>query len=277
MGREPSKPQQSPQCLVLNARSTVKPDAFSALCADVKTNNIDICCISETWLNYTVCNSQVCPSRYTILRKDRTNRRGGGVAILCRNDWKMESLPNLTNSFECLWVKITTENSIFYVATIYHPPDHIYNPADLVEFLTNLCEQVLSTLPNTKIIIAGDLNKLNIRTLLNQLSFFQMVKTPTRGDNILDVFITNVANYWKKKSFPLIKVRTSTRDPPFISPLVKQRYLLKQRKRAIKARDSEANTRIQTQINKLIRRNQLNAVEMKIENINQEQKTGGLL
>ena len=86
VGREPSKPQQIPQCLVLNARSIVKPDAFSALFADIKTNNIDICCISETWLHYTVCNSQVCPSGYTILRKDRTNRRGGGVAILCRND-----------------------------------------------------------------------------------------------------------------------------------------------------------------------------------------------
>ena len=212
----------------------------------------------------------------------------------------------------------------------------MYNPDDLVEFLTNSCEQVLSTLPNTKTVIAGDLNKLNIRTLLNQPFLFQMVKTPTRGDNILDVFITNVPNYWKKvkvakilvrsdhkmiiaypretvnakrtdfyfrdvrqqrklnmwkelkdidwnkidkeeqslnevvekfyitvwpkfeKRFPMIKVRMSTRDPPFISPLVK--HLLKQRKRPIKARDSEVNTRIQTQINKLIRRNQLNAV-----------------
>ena len=164
-----------------------------------------------------------------------------------------------------------------------------------------------------------------------------MVKTPTRGDNILDVFITNIPHFWKKikvaksllrsdhkmiiaypretvkakrkdfyfrdvrqhrklnmwkelkdvdwneihneeqsldemvekfyatiwpkfeKSVPMIKVRTSTRDPPFISPLVK--HLLKQRKRAIKARDSEANTWIQTQINKLIRRNQLKAVQ----------------
>ena len=136
-----------------------------------------------------------------------------------------------------------------------------------------------------------------------------MVKTRTRGDNILDVFITNIPHYWKKvnaakslvrsdysmviayprdiikakrsnsyfrdvrqhrklnmltelesinwnkitvegqsfdqmveklylsiwpkfeKSFPMIKVRTSTRDPPFITPLVK--HLLKQRKRAI--------------------------------------------
>ena len=61
-------------------------------------------------------------------------------------------------------------------------------------YLTH-AKKVLSTLSNTKIIIAGDLNKLNIRTLLNQLSLFQMVKTPTRGDNILDVFITNVPNY----------------------------------------------------------------------------------
>ncbi len=142
-GREPSKPQEIPQCLVLNARSIIKPDAFPALYADIKTNNIDICCISETWLNHTVSNSQVCPSGYSILRKDRTNRRGGGVAIMCRNDWKMEPLLNLSNNFECLWAKISTNNSIFYVATIYHPPDHAYNADDLIDLLTESCEQLL--------------------------------------------------------------------------------------------------------------------------------------
>ena len=102
------------------------------------------------------------------------------------------------NSFECLCAKITTENSIFYVASIYHPPDHIYNHDDFVEFLTNSCEQLLSTSPNTKIIIPGDLNKLNIRTLLNHLSLFQMVKTPTKVDNTLDIFIKNIPHIWKK-------------------------------------------------------------------------------
>ena len=47
-------------------------------------------------------------------------------------------------------------------------------------------------------IITADLNKLNIYNLLNQLSFAQLVKSPTRGENILDVFITNVPHYWKK-------------------------------------------------------------------------------
>ena len=44
----PSKPKQIPQCLVLNARSIVKPDAYPALYAELKSNNIDVCCISET-------------------------------------------------------------------------------------------------------------------------------------------------------------------------------------------------------------------------------------
>ena len=35
-----------------------------------------------------------------------------------------------------------------------------------------------------------------------------MIKTPTRGDNILDVFITNVPNYWKKVKVPKSLVRS---------------------------------------------------------------------
>ena len=49
-----------------------------------------------------------------------------------------------------------------------------------------------------KIIIPGDINKLNIQELLSQQSLIQMVKTPTRCNNILDVFITTVLHYWKK-------------------------------------------------------------------------------
>ena len=60
------------------------------------------------------------------------------------------------------------------------------------------CEQILLRDPNMKIRIAGDINKLNIHELLSQQSLIQMVKTPTRRNNILDVFITNVPHYWKK-------------------------------------------------------------------------------
>ena len=72
--------------------------------------------------------------------------------------------------------KITTENSSFNVGAVYHPPDHNYNADDLIEFLMDSCEQLLSENPNTKIIITGDINRLNIRDLLNQLSFAQLVR-----------------------------------------------------------------------------------------------------
>lgn len=64
------------------------------------------------------------------------------------------------------------------------------------------------------------------------------------------------------KCFPLIKVRTSSRDPPFMSPLVK--HLLKQRRKAIIKGNTEINLRLTYQINKLIRDNQLNAVEQEV-------------
>ena len=342
----PTKPKQIPQCFVVNARSIVKPDAYPALYAELNSNNIDLCCISETWLHPTISSSLICPPGFHIIRKDRICTRGGGVAILCRNDWKIENIQNMDNPFECLWVRITTQNSSFNIAVVYHPPEHDYDANDLVDFLTESSEQLLTENPNAKIIITGDLNKLNIYNLLNQLSFAQLVKSPTRGENILDVFITNVPHYWKKvkvinsllrsdhkaiiaytkdsikayrtdsffrdtrehrklnmfkeletidwqkkieygltpdemiktlyeslwprfeSSFPLIKVRTSSRDPVFMSPLVK--HLLKKRKKAVVRRDEETTLRLQNQINTLIRANQLNAVQCE----NRTQKTG---
>ena len=184
---------------MLNARSLVKPDAYSALHVELNSNNIDLCFISETWLHSAIPNSLICPPGYNIARKDRRDTRGGGVAILCRNDWKMENILNVENMFECIWVKIITKNSVFNVATIYHPPgDCGYKDKDLTDYLIDSCEQILLRDPNMKIIIAGDINKLNIHELLSQQSLIQMVKTPTRRNNILDVFITNVPHYWKK-------------------------------------------------------------------------------
>ena len=64
------------------------------------------------------------------------------------------------------------------------------------------------------------------------------------------------------KCFPLIKVRTSSRDPPLMSPLVK--HLLKQKRKAIRKGNTEVNPRLTDQINKLIRDNQLNAVKQEV-------------
>ena len=96
-----------PKCLVLNTRSLVKPVATSASCTEVTTNKIDVCFISETWLNRNVHSSFMCPDRYALIRKDRLHvRPGGDVAILCRKDWKINKLDYNDTVFECLWCGI---------------------------------------------------------------------------------------------------------------------------------------------------------------------------
>ena len=294
--------------------------------------------VSETWLKPTIPSQAICPHGFTVIRKDRPHdRQGGGVAVFCKNDWKLESLEEFSNPYECLWTKITTNNSIFYLLAIYHPPSPEYQSSDLLDFLTDLCERLLSLEPNAKLIIAGDINQLGIKPLLNYHSLVQIVNVPTRGQKILDVFITNVPNFWNKakaikslvrsdhlavllkpvvkvkatrktvefrdlrehnklkmlrkmddfqwdtitngttcpneminnfynkkwpifdECFPVIKTRVSSRDPPFLSPIVK--HLLKLRKNAVNKRDNECSHRLQEKINKLIRVNQLKAVK----------------
>ena len=121
--------------------------------------------VSETWLNSRVSSHLVCPVGYTILRKDRGNQRtGGGVALICRNDWKIKRL-EFENDFECLWSEVFTTNSKYFIASLYHPPDPVYAESDILAHLTETCELIE---PNARIIIAGDINHLNIRDIMFQ-------------------------------------------------------------------------------------------------------------
>ena len=294
---------------------------------------IDICFISETWLNDKIPSSLICPIGYNLLRRDRWNERpGGGVAILCRNDWNIKEL-DFQNNLECLWCEIQgMTNNKYYTAVIYHPPDPIYAESELLDHLSDSCEQILLSDLSAKIIIAGDINQLNINDLSKHHNLEQLVKKNTRGQRVLDVFLTNSPYLWKSpvvfaglvrsdhltvmitpkvlakpegkhvyfrdvrehrkidmenklkecdwssvyntsdvdyavtvlnelivslfnECFPLIRVKVSSRDPLFMSPLVK--HLCKIRNRRIRRGIIDES---QERINKLIRDNQIRAV-----------------
>ncbi len=188
-----------PKCLVLNARSLAKPDAASALCTEVITNKINVCFISETWLKGRILSSLICPDGYILVRKDRSDERlGGGVAILCRNNWKINNLDFNNTVFECLWCEIhINKYNKYYVAAIYNPPDPTYPEPDLLDHLSESCEQILLSDPGARIIIAGDINHLKITDFTRQHNLDQLVKKFTRGLKTLDVFLTNRPYIWK--------------------------------------------------------------------------------
>ena len=89
---------------------------------------------------------------------------------------------------------VATSTSDYFVALVYHPPTFDYCETAFIDFLVNSCESILATSPNARLIIAGDINKLDLKSLSQQSGLSQLVKTPTRNDSILDVFLTNTPN-----------------------------------------------------------------------------------
>ena len=49
------------------------------------TLDLDVLCISETWLHKEIGDKEVSIDGYDIIRKDRTNKRGGGVCVYVRS------------------------------------------------------------------------------------------------------------------------------------------------------------------------------------------------
>ena len=58
------------------------------------------CFVSESWLSMIILSHSNCPEGFIMVRKDRAGSPiGGGVAIICRKDWKVKAL-NVTDSLE---------------------------------------------------------------------------------------------------------------------------------------------------------------------------------
>ena len=91
----------------------------------LKENDIDILTLNETWLKN---NFKLDIPNYTITRKDRPSRQGGGVAILVRYDIKfdiIDTYSNINTDNEAITIcskntedQITLQQFIFH----QHPP-----------------------------------------------------------------------------------------------------------------------------------------------------------
>lgn len=93
-----------------------------------------------------------------MIRKDRGGLRiGGGVAVIYRNDQQINVIEK-PEELEFIWCKMTTRDSEFYIASVYHPPDPIYNTNELRNFMSDFRYRAFSCDPYAKFIIAGDVN-----------------------------------------------------------------------------------------------------------------------
>jgi ribonucleases P/MRP protein subunit RPP40 len=157
--------------------------------------------ITETWLNKDIQDSEIHLSNYTMYRRDRTDRIGGGVLIYVKNKIKSILREDLSNSAfqESIWCEIMIERQKILIGVCYRSPSSTEtNDKELYETLDRVC--------NETVVIIGDFNYGNLINwttvdgqgkaegfveCLEENYLFQFVESPTRGNNILDLILSN--------------------------------------------------------------------------------------
>lgn len=196
-----------PNFLLANVQSIAnKIDDFHTV---IQSNNIDIACLTESWLNKSVPVEATKFEGYTTYRRDRQDgRQGGGVMRVIKECISTTRLHNLeTPDVESLWLlvkmtKMPRKISHIAVGIIYHPPT-ADNATTLNHILTSL-DKISQNHPYAGIMLLGDFNRMSDSAVLSY-PLKQMVKVSTRKSNILDKIYTNIySQYNKPMSMPPI-------------------------------------------------------------------------
>ena len=207
----------------------------------------DFISITETWLQSHIHSNVVELNGYNLIRKDRQEGTHGGIYIYIKDSIKLSVLDTLSiSSLEVLWVKLRPTrlprgiHSII-VGTVYHPPNA--DNTEMLKYLMETLSFIESNCVNCGIIILGDFNRMNVKRLRNHFNLKQIVKFPTRGENILDFVLTNMEKYYdnpgKLSPFGLsdhvtIEVKPKNRDVfPIIKSIIKSRDLRPSKRQAI--------------------------------------------
>jgi len=159
--------------------------------------------ITETHFKQKHTDNVVGIDGYSIFRRDRTGRRGGGVALYVQSTiqssiWTPSSVGS--HAFELLLVRV---GDSLFVAALYHPPRPTYATTDLLSYVESCVAEITHDYPLAEIIVAGDLNQLRDDHVVERTGLTQIVRQPTRGDNLLDRRVRAYA----PENFPKINVK----------------------------------------------------------------------
>ena len=158
--------------------------------------------ITETWLNDEITDSCISLSadngNYTVYRRDRAERQGGGVLFYVRNDIQSHKLSFIdTEPHEVLWIALRPRVlprpiSILICCVLYCPPWYSSELKNsLINHIITAADSIRRKYMNAAFIVSGDFNGLDSRFLSRYHNFVQIRSTVTRGDNVLDkIFIS---------------------------------------------------------------------------------------
>ena len=187
--------------MYFNARSI--KNKFDEVQAYIKSENLDMLGITETWINGHEFEAEFNIPGYKLFHQDREHKKGGGVLLYVKNEiHACEQRKDKQDKYDSLWVELTEANGQKMNVGV------IYRPKTLSLADDNKLFHELSTFCNREVLIMGDFNfnDINWTTLehgsvgsrlidfLGDNYLVQHVKDPTRNRNILDLLITSREN-----------------------------------------------------------------------------------
>ena len=136
----------------LNVRSLLgKMDQLRLLS---ERNGADIIALSETWLDKDIDDNEIELPGYSITRRDRSERTGGGVMIYIRENLLFNGRNGLHNSNEAIWIQVNrTRCKPLIIGCVYRPPNQ-----QVDKFLEGCNNSLAGIESHFDKIILGDLN-----------------------------------------------------------------------------------------------------------------------
>ena len=134
------------------------------------------------------------------------------MGLYINNTIKYKALTDLYHpELEVLWahlrpVRLPRGFPCVVSGTVYHTlyPDGASDAA-MIDYLITSLTTIEGRFPGCGIILSGDFNRLNINRLLTQFKLKQLVRVPTRGDQTLDLILTNMPQVYNEdlvQTFP---------------------------------------------------------------------------
>ena len=190
-----------PNVLIANVRSlSGKVDELSVI---AKVNDVDIICITESWLMDLILDCTCSLTNFNLFRNDRKSTVGGGICVYINS--RMRAIESLWISVRPDWLPRSI--SVILIANVYHSTSR--NAEDNLELYNHIQSNVdlfLLDHPDALVMICGDFNPattgFNANRVKQTSGLRQIIKVPTRGEAILDWCLINM----KHLNFEIIQL-----------------------------------------------------------------------
>ena len=175
-----------PNILYANVRSiNNKLDELRLFISD---KHYDIVSITESWLTPEILDCTVNLPNFVVNRDDRHTKIGGGVCVWLNSSISYDRFyPSIEKPCDIESVFLILKNYSIIFITVYIPPGLNMTKYNAInEFLIAAIDEVLSVLPDLKVVLTGDFNRAPVNNLCVHCDLHPIIMEATRGNACLD-------------------------------------------------------------------------------------------